>query len=340
MTAVLRAGPVSLRVHPRAVVVAVALLVATFAISVLALTTGDYPLSVPDVLKTLAGDGPPGADFVVTTLRLPRLLTGLFVGAALAVSGGILQSISGNALGSPDVIGFTQGSAVGAFFVILVLDGGMFATSVGALVGGLVTAAVLYLLSYRGGVLGLRLILMGIGVSALLLAVNSYLITRASLQDAIVAQSWRVGGLNGREWEHVTVSGVTVAVLLPVALLLGRRLSLLELGDDKARALGVRTEQTRLALLVVSVLLAAFAVAVAGPIAFLALAAPQVARRLSGSAGPALLTTALTGAFLLVASDFVVQRVFASRLPVGVVTGALGGLYLAWLLVHQWRRRV
>ncbi|TVT17351.1 iron chelate uptake ABC transporter family permease subunit [Amycolatopsis acidiphila] len=307
--------------------------------SVVALTTGDYPLSIPDVVRTLFGDGPPGAGFVVTTLRLPRLLTGLFVGAALGVSGGILQSVSGNALGSPDVIGFTQGSAVGAFFVILVLDGGMLAVSAGALVGGVVTAVVLYLLSYRGGVQGLRLILMGIGVSAMLLAINSYLITRASLQDAIVARSWQVGGLNGREWGHVTVAGLTLAVLLPIALAFGRRLSLLELGDDKAQALGVRTERTRLVLLAVSVALAAFTVAVAGPIAFLALAAPQVARRLSGTAGPALATSALMGAFLLVTSDFVVQRLFGSRLPVGVVTGAVGGLYLAWLLVHQWRRR-
>ncbi|WP_236789549.1 iron chelate uptake ABC transporter family permease subunit [Amycolatopsis sp. GM8] len=338
MTA-LRTGPVSLRVHPRAVLVATALAVATFAISMVALTTGDYPLSVPEVVRTLFGDGPPGADFVVTTLRLPRLLTGLFVGAALGVSGGILQSVSGNALGSPDVIGFTQGSAVGAFFVILVLDGGMAAISAGALVGGIVTAIVLYLLSYRGGVQGMRLILMGIGVSALLLAINSYLITRASLQDAIVAQAWQVGGLNGREWAHVTVSGLALAVLLPIALAYARRLSLLELGDDKAQALGVRTERTRLVLLAVSVALAAFAVAVAGPIAFLALAAPQVARRLSGGAGPALLTSALMGAFLLVASDFAAQRVFGGRLPVGVVTGALGGLYLAWVLVRQWRRR-
>ncbi|MTD55772.1 FecCD family ABC transporter permease [Amycolatopsis pithecellobii] len=336
---VLRAGPLSLRVHPRAVAIAIALAVLTFVISVLALTTGDYPLSAVEVVKTLSGNGPPGADFVVTTLRLPRLLTGLCVGAALGASGGILQSVSGNALGSPDVIGFTQGSAVGAFFVILVLDGGTAASSAGALAGGIVTAIVLYLLSYRGGVQGPRLILMGIGVSAALLAVNSYLITRAALPDAIVAQSWLVGGLNGRNWEHVTVSGLAVVVLLPVALAFARRLSLLELGDDKAQALGVHPEQTRLVLLAVSVALAAFAVAVAGPIAFLALAAPQIARRLSGTAGPALCTSALMGALLLVSSDLIAQRGFDSRLPVGVVSGALGGLYLAWLLVQQWRRR-
>jgi iron complex transport system permease protein len=124
---------------------------------------------------------------------------------------------------------------------------------------------------------------------------------------------------------HVTVSGLALAVLLPIVLVFARRLSLLELGDDKARALGVRTEGARLVLLAVSVALA--------------LAAPQVARRLSATATPALVTTALIGAFLLVASDLAVQRIFASRLPVGVVTGAVGGLYLAWLLVSQWRRR-
>ncbi|HVV14344.1 FecCD family ABC transporter permease [Amycolatopsis sp.] len=342
MTAVLRTpqGRVSLRFHRRAVLVGLAIFVAILVLGVIALTTGDYPLSIPDVLATLVGQGPPGADYIVTELRLPRLLTALLVGMALAVSGAVLQSVSGNALGSPDVVGFTQGSAVGAFFVILVLDGSMFAVSVGALVGGVGTAILLYLLAYRGGVQGLRLILMGIGIGAMLIALNSYLITRASLQDALAAQLWRVGGLNNRDWSQVTIIGIAVVVLVPIALSQGRRLALLELGDDKARALGVHTERTRLILLAVCVALSSFATAVAGPITFLALAAPQIARRLAGAASPPLVTSALTGAFLLLASDFLVQRVFSSKLPVGVVTGAVGGLYLAYLLAMQWRKKI
>ncbi|WP_243769779.1 FecCD family ABC transporter permease [Amycolatopsis acidicola] len=342
MTAVLRSpqGRVSVRFRQRTLFVALAVLAAILVLGVIALTTGDYPLSVGDVLATFAGQGPPGADFIITGLRLPRVLTALFVGMALGVSGGILQSVSGNALGSPDVVGFTQGSAVGAFFVILVLDGSMFGVSVGALVGGIGTAVLLYLLSYRGGVQGLRLILMGIGIGAMLIALNSYLITRASLLDALTAQAWRIGGLNDREWPHVAVSGIAVAVLVPIALYQSRRLALLELGDDKAQALGVRTERTRLILLAVSVGLSSFATAVAGPISFLALASPQIARRLTGASAPPLVTSALTGAFLLLASDFLVQRVFSSQLPVGVVTGAVGGLYLAYLLAREWRRKV
>lgn len=334
-----RSERLSLRVNARATTVALALLAGVIVLGLIAMTTGDYPLSIGEVVQTLFGQGPPGADFVVTTLRLPRLLAGILVGAALSVSGSILQSISGNALGSPDLIGFTNGSAVGALIVIIVLGGGAVQVSIGALVGGVVTALVLFVLAYRGGVHGRRLVLIGIGLSTMLLSVNSYLITRASLQEAVAAQSWLVGSLNGRGWEQVVPVAVAVVVLIPLALYYGRRLSLLELGDDKAKALGVHADRTRLVLVTVSVLLAAVATAAAGPIAFLALAAPQLARRLTKAAGPSLVASALMGAFILTLSDFAVQRVFTgTQLPVGIATGAIGGLYLAWLLVHEWRR--
>ncbi|WP_245573922.1 FecCD family ABC transporter permease [Amycolatopsis nigrescens] len=329
----------SLRLTARMLTICLALLVAVLAIGTVAMTTGDYQLSVTEVLQTLVGNGPPGADFVVTTLRLPRLLTGLFVGAALAVSGAIMQSVSGNALGSPDIIGFTFGSSTGALIVIVVLNGSMFAVAGGALAGGIGTAIVLYLLAYKNGVHGLRLILVGIGVGAMLVSVNGYLLTRASLQEALAAQTWLVGTLNGRGWEHAEPVGIGIAVLLPIAFYYGRRLAMLELGDDKAKALGVPAERSRLVLIVVSVMLVSIATAAAGPITFLALAAPQLARRLTKAAGPALVASALMGAFLLVLSDFVVQRAFSpTQLPVGIATGAIGGLYLAWLLAHEWRR--
>lgn len=332
-------GGLSLRVPGRSVAVGVALCAVLVAVMGVSLTTGDFELSVTEVVRALTGGGSPGADFIVNTLRLPRLVTGVCVGAALAVSGGILQSLTGNALGSPDVIGFTNGAAVGALTVVIVLHGSMTQIAVGALTGGLATAAVVTLLIAGRGLQGFRLVVIGIGVSAFLLAVNSYLITRATFQEALEAQAWLLGSLNNRGWTQANAIALAVVVLLPVAFALSRRLSMVEMGDLTATALGVPVGRTRTVLLVVCVALAAFATAVAGPIWFVALAAPQVARRLTRSSGPALAATALTGAVLLTASDLAVQRLFTDTLlPVGAATGTIGGLYLIWLLVTESRK--
>ncbi|GAB3506434.1 FecCD family ABC transporter permease [Amycolatopsis cihanbeyliensis] len=333
-----RGGAVSLRFDGRATVVCAALAAALAGITLLTLATGEYELSVGEVLSALAGRGTSGADFIVNTLRLPRLLTALLVGAALGASGAVLQRLSGNPLGSPDIIGFTYGSATGALVVIVLLDGSMLRISGGALAGGAVTAVLIYLLAYRRGLQGNRFILVGIGISAMALAANSYLITEASLTDALEAQAWLVGSLNGRGWDQALMVGLAVAVLLPLGGYYGRRLSMLELGDDTATALGVGVERARLVLLLVSVGLAAIATAATGPIWFLALAAPQLARRLTRTAGAGLVPAALLGALLLAGGDFAVQRVFAdTQLPVGTATGTLGGLYLGWLLTSEWR---
>ncbi|MGW4106893.1 FecCD family ABC transporter permease [Streptomyces sp. NPDC004976] len=332
-------GGLSLRVPGRSVAVGVALCAVLVTVMGVSLTTGDFELSVTEVVRALTDGGSPGADFIVNTLRLPRLVTGVCVGAALAVSGGILQSLTGNALGSPDVIGFTNGAAVGALTVIIVLHGSMTQIAVGALTGGLATAAVVTLLIAGRGLQGFRLVVIGIGVSAFLLAVNSYLITRATFQEALEAQAWLLGSLNNRGWTQANAIALAVVVLLPVAFALSRRLSMVEMGDLTATALGVPVGRTRTVLLVVCVALAAFATAVAGPIWFVALAAPQVARRLTRSSGPALAATALTGAVLLTASDLAVQRLFTDTLlPVGAATGTIGGLYLIWLLVTESRK--
>ncbi|GAA3562056.1 iron chelate uptake ABC transporter family permease subunit [Amycolatopsis ultiminotia] len=338
MTAV-RERPAAVRIRPRALVTAIVLFVALFVLSAVSMTTGDYPLSVLDVVKTLLGFGDTGTEFIVTTLRLPRLLLAVLVGAALAVSGGTLQSLSGNPLGSPDVIGFTQGSATGALLVIVLAHGGSGEVALGALLGGVVTALVVGVLAFRRGVQGFRLILVGIGVAAMLTAANSYLITRASMQDAYSAQAWLVGGLNGRGWEEVGPVAAAVVVLLPVAFGYGRRLALLEMGDDSAKGLGVPVERSRTVLIAVAVVLCAVATAAAGPITFVALAAPQLAKRLVRSAQPVLVCSALMGAVLLVVSDLVTRLAFGEEgLPVGIATGAIGGLYLMWLLSSQWRR--
>lgn len=332
-------GGLSLRVQGRALAVTGALLAALAVVMGITLTTGDFELSIGEVLQAVTGSGSGAAGFIVNTLRMPRLLTALGVGAALAVSGAILQSLTGNSLGSPDIIGFTNGSAVGALGVIIVLHGSMTQIAIGALLGGLATAAAVYLLMLGRGLQGFRLVVVGIGVSALLLAVNSYLITRATWQEALEAQAWLIGSLGNRGWQHASAIGLAVAVLLPLACVLARRLSMVEMGDTTAMALGVNVARTRTAMLVISVALAAFATAVTGPIWFIALAAPQLARRLGRSSGPTLVPSALMGAFLLALSDLVVQRTFApTLLPVGTATGTIGGLYLIWLLITESRK--
>ncbi|MFF8827910.1 FecCD family ABC transporter permease [Streptomyces sp. NPDC015131] len=334
-----RRGGLSLRVQGRAVAVTAALAAALLAVMTVSLTTGDFELSVGEVVQAVFGNASGGADFIVNTLRMPRLVTALCVGAALAVSGAILQSLTGNSLGSPDIIGFTNGSAVGALIVIIVMHGSMTQIAVGALIGGLATAAAVHLLMLGRGLQGFRLIVIGIGVSSLLLAVNSYLITRATFQEALEAQAWLIGSLGNRGWQHANAVLIAVAVLLPPALLLSRRLSMVEMGDVTAMALGVNVARTRAVLLLISVALAAFATAVTGPIWFIALAAPQLARRLTRSAGPPLLTSAVMGALLLAASDLAAQRLFApALLPVGTATGTIGGLYLIWLLITESRK--
>ncbi len=341
MSAVRFAGDrVAVRVQRRPLVVSALLAAACVALGIAGIALGDFPLSVGDVLRTLAGQGEPGNDFIVSTLRLPRVLTAILVGAAFGVSGAIFQSIARNPLGSPDVVGFTTGSATGALLVIIAVGAGTAQIAAGAAAGGLVAAVAVYLLAFRGGVQGYRLVLVGIGVSAMLLSVNAYLITRASRQDAYVAAHWLVGSLNGRGWEHVYPVAAAVAVLLPVAFLLSRRLAMLELGDDAAKALGIPVERTRLAMVLLAVALVAVATASTGPVAFVALAAPQIARRLTGTAVPGLAGAALMGAVIMLASDLAAQHLFGVPLPVGVATGVVGGLYLAWLLGYPKSIRV
>jgi iron complex transport system permease protein len=172
----------------------------------------------------------------------------------------------------------------------------------------------------------------------MLASVNSYLLTKADLVDAARAVLWVTGSLNGRDWTHVWPMLGVCAVLVPVVLGYGRQLRMMEMGDDTAYALGIRVERVRLVLLFSAVLLTATATAAAGPVAFVALTAPQLARRLTRTPGPGLLPAALMGAVLLIASDWVSQRAFGTdQLPVGVLTGVLGGVYLLWLLVSERR---
>ncbi|MFF6993885.1 FecCD family ABC transporter permease [Streptomyces sp. NPDC008313] len=331
-------GGLSLRLDVRACAVVALLLVLTLAASVVLIGTGDYPIPAGDVLRTLAGGGDAGQEFVVDELRLPRVLVGLLVGACLGLGGALFQSISRNPLGSPDVLGLGQGATAGALVVIVLFSGDTEQVALGALAGGLATGFAIYLLAWKRGVHGYRLVLVGIGIAAMVTAVNGYLLTKADLVDAARAVVWMTGSLNGRGWDQVRPLAGLCAVVVPVVLANGRGLRAMEMGDDISYALGVRVERTRLLLLVCAVLLTAGATAAAGPVAFVALTAPQLARRLTRSPGPNLVPSMCMGAALLIVADLASQRAFgADQLPVGVVTGVLGGAYLLWLLVTERR---
>lgn len=339
--AVLRLGPVSLRVARRPLAVATALAVVGALAALVGLMIGDYGVAPAQVFAALSGgSGDPLADYFVAEVRAPRVVVGLLVGAALGTAGAIFQTLSGNALGSPDIIGFTTDAASGALVQIIVLQGDTSATAAGAVIGGLVTAGVVYALAWRGGVTGGRLVLVGIGCSAFLSAANGLLIVKASLVAAQTAAQWLAGSLNAVLWPRALALAIVLAVLLPSAWLLQRPLALIPLGAPTASGLGVPVERVRAALVLIGVALVGVATAATGPIAFVALAAPHLVRRLGRSASPALFGSALMGAVLVVASDVVAQRVFApTQLAVGVVTGTLGGIYLIVLLAGEWRSR-
>ncbi|MGW2447674.1 FecCD family ABC transporter permease [Streptomyces sp. NPDC001675] len=331
-------GGLSLRLDVRALTVVALLLLAACAAGVALIGTGDARIPAADVLRTLAGDGTAYQDFIVNELRLPRVLMGLLVGASLGLGGALFQAVSRNPLGSPDVLGLSQGSTAGALVVIVLMSGSAAQVTAGALAGGLVTGFAIYLLAWKQGVHGYRLVLVGIGVSAIVTAVNGYLLTKADLVDATRAVVWMTGSLNGRDWEQVWPLLWLCAVLVPLVLAHARGLRMMEMGDDVANALGVRVQRVRLVLMVSAVLLTAAATAAAGPVSFVALTAPQLARRLTRSPGPNLLPSLCMGAALLVTADWAAQRAFgADQLPVGVVTGVLGGCYLLWLLVAERR---
>jgi len=303
-----------------------------------ALSLGAYVIALPDVVSALLGVGTGAGEFVVLGLRLPRVVLAILAGGALGAGGALMQSLARNPLASPDLLGFSTGAASGAVLSLVVFGGSVVGASVSAVLGTLVTALVVLALVRGHGAQGYRLVLVGVGVNAMLVALNEYLITRADLDVAVAAQTWVIGTLNGRSWEEVVPVAAALLVLFPVALACARRVDLLEMGDDAARSLGVGVARTRPALLLVAVGLVGTATASGGPILFVALAAPQLARRLAGSPGVGLVPAALTGALILLVADVLAQRLFAPvQLPAGVLTAAIGGLYLVWLLGREWR---
>ncbi|MBP1807532.1 FecCD family ABC transporter permease [Rubellimicrobium aerolatum] len=332
-----RRGRWSLRLRRRGVAALLGLALALGALALASLCLGEPTLGPGAALRALLGPG--DAAFAVGTLRAPRLLTGLCAGACLGLSGAMMQSLARNPLASPDLLGFTQGAGLGAVATIARTGAQGVGVAAAALGGGLAAAVLVGALAWKGGLRVWRLVLVGIGVGFALRAGTDVLMTRTDLFSASAATQWLTGSLNARLWSHAAQAGVGLAVLGPLGLALGRGLDRLEMGEDVATALGVRTGLVRLATVAVAVGLAAVAVAACGPVAFVALVAGPIGRRLSGGGGPALGPAALTGALLLCAADLAGRVLLAPmQLPAGLFTALIGAPYLLWLLATQIRK--
>ncbi len=312
-------------------IVLAALVVAIFAV---ALMVGNTFYTPDQVVRVLLGQTVPGASFTIGELRLPRATLGVLSGLAFGMAGVTFQTMLRNPLASPDIIGISSGASAAAVVAIIVFSLSDAAVSLFALVGALITATAIYLLSHRGGFTGTRLVLIGIGVAAMLDSVTTWTLTRAASWDLQTAMQWLTGSLNNASWGRVAPLALAALVVVPLMIANTRGLGVLRLGDDSAAALGVRVERTRILLIVGAVVLLAFATAASGPIAFVAFMAGPIAARLIGPGGALLVPAGLVGAVLVLASDLIGQFAFDNRYPVGVVTGVLGAPYLIYLLIR------
>ncbi len=335
-----RLGGVSFVWRPWLALVTLVLAAVTFLLFCLSISVGDFPIGLSQVVATLFGHGESVDEFIIMDLRMPRAMAGLVVGFALGVSGAITQSVARNPLASPDILGITSGASVVAVFLVTVSGGAAAAvvSSVGlsaaALAGGLGTGLLVYFLAWRRGIDGFRLILIGISVSAVMEALTTWLLVKADIKDVARAQAWLVGSLQDRSWDEVRIALWCTVVLMVVVGCVAFQFKPLHLGDDVAAGLGVRYQWVRAALLLCAVLLAAVGVSAAGPVPFVALVAPQVAMRLARYPTPPLLASGMTGALLLIGADLVARTALPVTLPVGVVTAAIGGPFLVYLLVR------
>ena len=294
---------------------------------------GNTTYSLIHILDVLMGKTSDGA-FTILTLRLPRVLIGVLCGMAFGVAGNTFQRILSNSLASPDIIGVTAGSSVAAVFTILILHWSGWRVFLAALISGVLVASIIYFLSQGKGFSNARLILIGIGMQAFLRAIISWLLLVSSQYDVANALRWLNGSLNGVKLEDVPLLTIVVCIGVGLICILDKHLNVLQLGDSFAQSLGSNPHVIRLVLIILALLLSAFATSVSGPIASVAFLSGPIAKRFNQSGDNHILLSGLVGVVLVLASDWVGQYMLPSRYPVGVVTGILGAPYLLVLLVQ------
>ncbi|WP_165243379.1 FecCD family ABC transporter permease [Corynebacterium lizhenjunii] len=335
----LRARGYSLLLNRRSLVVSLALMTVCLVLMFAAIGVGGSSLSYADAWAVLTGHGTASQRLVIVEWRLPRILLAVIIGAALAVAGAIFQTITRNPLGSPDIIGFTMGAQAGVLVAIVLLGSSLAVVSFAALLGGIACGAVIFVVSFKGGFGGLRLILAGIAISAMVGSFNRWLIVKADSDTAYAALKAVTGTLAAAEWQVTSFALVATLVVLGLITACARDLRNLELGQDLAAGLGTHTQRAQAALVLLGTALVAIATTAAGPIGFIALVAPHLARMMSQSSRAPLVASGLSGAVLLLAADIASQALLES-MPVGVVTAAVGGVYFMGLLVVESRKSV
>ena len=310
------------------------LLVLLAGLSVLYLCIGKTSYSLPEVLSAISGKGGSAA-FTVGVLRLPRLWMGLLAGLALGAAGTTFQTLLRNPLASPDIIGVSTGTSAAALFCILFLQLSGSITSLISITCGLGIAALLVLCGKRTLFSSSRMILVGLGLQAMLNALISYMLLKANQQDVSTAMRWLSGSLTGMRMEQVLPMALVILPAIAVLTLLQRHLAIMETGEELAITLGVSTAKVRAFCILFAVILLAFTTSACGPIAFVSFLAGPISRQLNKEGSINILMAALIGAALVVTGDFIAQTLFATRFPVGVMTGILGAPYLLILLIRM-----
>ncbi|MCQ9390102.1 iron ABC transporter permease [Pseudomonas viridiflava] len=303
------------------------------------LALGKVNLSPATLFDVLFGQADQRLVFIVEQLRMPRLALAALVGAALAVSGLILQSIIRNPLASPDLLGITSGASAAAVIYLSLFSAALGAQflPLAAISGAGLAALAIYLLAWNQGASPLRLVLIGVGISALLAAVTTFILVFSPLTTTLSAYVWLTGSVYGASWPEPRALASWLVVVLPLLVLLARQVRVQQLDDDLAQGIGVRVQWLRAGLLLVSVALAGLAVAWGGAIAFVGLIAPHIAKRLvpPGFAGQALMS-ALMGANLVMLADLAGRTLFLPLdLPAGIFVAVLGTPFFLYLLINQ-----
>nr|WP_242775347.1 Fe(3+)-hydroxamate ABC transporter permease FhuB [Brevibacillus parabrevis] len=297
------------------------------------LAIGNLYLPWSEIIAVFMGQGNEMYSQLLFELRMPRLLTAMLAGVALAISGSLMQSAVRNPLADPQIVGVTSGAGVGAILLLLVFPQFSSWMPLGAMLGGIAAAAIVYAVSWRRGLNPVILTLVGIAVAAAGAAFINILIVKAQLLAA-PALAWMAGSTYGRGWTEISRLLPAIVILTPLAWWLGRCVDLLAFNDESSVGLGLKVRQTRLAVATIAVLLASAAVASVGAVGFIGLLAPHAARLLVGAHHrKAVVVSALLGAVLLAASDLLGRVVMIPKdIPSGIVVALLGAPYLFILM--------
>jgi iron complex transport system permease protein len=310
---------------------------------VTSLGLGYSSVSYNRILPTIFGNGTFKEEFVLFSIRLPRIVVTLLAGMALAISGAILQGLTRNDLADPGIIGINSGAGVGIalFFLFFPIDASSFAYLLPAVAfgGAMLTAILIYLFSYKKG-FGLqpvRLILVGIGFSMALSGAMIVIISSAERQKVDFIAKWLAGNIWGADWPFIWAILPWLVVLIPFTLYKANRLNLLGLNDPVAIGVGLSIEKERLVLLMTAVALAASAVSVTGGIAFIGLMAPHLAKALIGPRSQLFLPIAvLIGGWLLLLADTIGRNLLEPEgIAAGIMTALIGAPYFVYLLLKK-----